>query len=280
MLRGFYSAPEEWDLVVLDFDLSWHRGAQEKSVVHTPAVACYLAPEQVKRSTKTSTRHAAVDSFGFGMTLYFMMSGVEPVAEQHLHRDWKEKTEAACLRWKCECWQSLPIRFARLLMNCTRDAQAQRWDMSQVEGELTRLREAYMRPSSVESAELLAEEIAFRSSESKMYDWDPGKLCAQSHLPTGVQFSVSGDESDRLVRLSAKRLDTRDHEYRKVKKWLDKNAPAIRDALKGCGWKIEQYDHGGSRISIEASLRVSDARSRLDEVVRCVDGVREKLRLE
>ena len=34
MLRGFYSDPQYWEVVVLDFDLSWHRGALEKSVTH------------------------------------------------------------------------------------------------------------------------------------------------------------------------------------------------------------------------------------------------------
>lgn len=33
MLRGFYTDPYDWDVVVLDFDLSWHKGADRKSVV-------------------------------------------------------------------------------------------------------------------------------------------------------------------------------------------------------------------------------------------------------
>ena len=48
MLRGFYSDPDKWDVVVLDFDLSWHRGALEKSVIHGSAMLGYLAPEQIQ----------------------------------------------------------------------------------------------------------------------------------------------------------------------------------------------------------------------------------------
>lgn len=67
MLRGFYSNPDKWDVVVLDFDLSWHRGALERSVIHGSAMLGYLAPEQIQTIPYVSTRHAAVDSFGMGM---------------------------------------------------------------------------------------------------------------------------------------------------------------------------------------------------------------------
>ena len=79
MLRGFYSNPDEWDVVVLDFDLSWHRGALERSVIHGSTTFGYLAPEQIHEIDGVSTRHAAVDSFGIGMVLFFMLSGRNPV---------------------------------------------------------------------------------------------------------------------------------------------------------------------------------------------------------
>ena len=70
MFDGFYSRPDAWEVVVLDFDLSWHMGALERSVVHG-ALTGYLAPEQIDATPGCSTRHAAVDSFGVGMTLYY-----------------------------------------------------------------------------------------------------------------------------------------------------------------------------------------------------------------
>ena len=42
MLRGFYSDPNGWDVVVLDFDLSWHRGALDKSVAYGSTTFGYL----------------------------------------------------------------------------------------------------------------------------------------------------------------------------------------------------------------------------------------------
>ena len=108
MLKGFYGRPDEWRVVVLDFDLSWHQGALEQSVIHG-AVAGYLAPEQIQAIPGASTRHAAVDSFGVGMTLYFMIAGTDPLPAQHLHRDWEKDGAGGCFG-SCQHELDLPTR--------------------------------------------------------------------------------------------------------------------------------------------------------------------------
>ena len=115
MIRGFYSDPQNWDVVVLDFDLSWHRGALEKSVIYGSARLGYLAPEQIEDIPGVSTRHAAVDSFGLGMVLFFMLSGRDPVPEEHRHTDWADKLTRAAASKPCQQWVSTPTRFARLI---------------------------------------------------------------------------------------------------------------------------------------------------------------------
>ena len=162
MLEGFYSCPNDWRVVVLDFDLSWHQGALEQSVVHG-ALFGYLAPEQIQATPGISTRHAAVDSFGLGMTLYFMITGRDPLPEQHRHYDWKTTVQQAALGRGKTSWISLPYRYARLIIKATENSQAKRWDMSQIKDELERLIDASLNPTEVVSAELLAEEIAARS---------------------------------------------------------------------------------------------------------------------
>ena len=139
MLEGFYLDRDDWQVVVLDFDLSWHRGAEEKSVVHGSSMAGYLAPEQIQAQSGVSTRHATVDSFGFGMTLYFLISGQDPLPAQHRHHNWENSVTDSAHTHRCTSWRSLPQRFARLIINCTRDRQSERWDMTQVQGELQRL---------------------------------------------------------------------------------------------------------------------------------------------
>ena len=150
MLRGFYTESQNWDVVVLDFDLSWHKGALERSVTHGSALLGYLAPEQIQDLPGISTRHAAVDSFGLGMVLFFMLSGEDPVPDQHQHGDWADTLDGAASQRPCDQWVSTPKRFARLIESATLHGQSERWDMTQIQAELQRLREAVLYPESTE----------------------------------------------------------------------------------------------------------------------------------
>ena len=130
MLKDYYTQPENWEVVVLDFDLSWHRGATERSVVHGSALLGYLAPEQIQRVRGVSTRHAAVDSFGLGMTLFFLVSGRHPIPTEHRHSSWAESVYQACGAISTKSWNSVRKRFGRLIINTTRDLQVERWDLA------------------------------------------------------------------------------------------------------------------------------------------------------
>jgi eukaryotic-like serine/threonine-protein kinase len=144
MLRDFYSGPEIAEVVLLDFDLSWHLDAAELSVQPNTG---YAAPEQIKRSKNETTRSALVDSFGLGMTLYFLLSSQEPMLAQHKHTEWDKTLKDAARNKPCSQWKSLPMRFARLIGLATADRQHERWDMAQIAGELERLKEAVADPA-------------------------------------------------------------------------------------------------------------------------------------
>ncbi len=195
MLDRFYSQPDAWQVVVLDFDLSWHLGALEKSVIHNTPTG-YLAPEQIQKTPGASTRNAAVDSFGVGMTLYFMLTGRDPLPVQHRHPDWETTVLTPAQGLDSQGWQSLPFRYTRLIMKATDEHQAKRWDLSQIRDELQRLHSAFLQPSAVVSAELLAEEVAARSN--RQYVWDDDQVSATMHLPSGLESPSGMGETPRL----------------------------------------------------------------------------------
>jgi eukaryotic-like serine/threonine-protein kinase len=173
MLKNFFISPESWELVVLDFDLSWHRDASEGSLNLSRSMNGYLAPEQIDLSRKKLTRNALVDSFGVGMTLFYLATGQHPITSQHLHIDWSDKLKQNTIAKTCEEWHSLPRRFARLIYLATKDKQSDRWDMTQIQGELLRLTESLGGSEKVVSAELFAEEVACRSCHQVgEYTWD------------------------------------------------------------------------------------------------------------
>ncbi|WP_428562891.1 MAG: protein kinase domain-containing protein [Solidesulfovibrio sp. DCME] len=215
MLRDYYTDPDHLDVVVLDFDLSWHKGSTELSVIHGSSSLGFLAPEQIQSIKGVSTRHAAVDSFGLGMTFYYMISGINPIPDQHKHKDWEETLISASKAKPTDEWTSIGNRFARLILNATQDKQYQRWDVNQISLELQRLTLALNDGFKINSAELIAEELLARSNFSNRYKWNTDQCCPFVASQTGLIISLIPNEADKTISLKVNRT-RQEYQNRKV----------------------------------------------------------------
>ena len=278
MLRRFYTKPEDWDVVVLDFDLSWHRGALERSVVHGSTTFGYLAPEQIQDLQGVSTRHAAVDSFGIGMVLFFMMSGRNPIPDEHKHTDWKDTLNQAATTLPSIHWHSIPSRYARLIDNATQDKQATRWDMTQIQAELRRLYEAACDPRSIQSTELIAEEIAARCDYSTDYVWNDNTLSAVKDSPSGVRLIVRGDESQSKIIVELSWGDPGVQGRTHLAKWITTKMEVVRDILDSSGWSIDVSRSKYAHIYVSAAMHANIALINLDRTAKSLDRALNQLR--
>ncbi|MEW6079733.1 MAG: SIR2 family protein [Thermodesulfobacteriota bacterium] len=142
ILRDGYNKGDPIDVVVLDFDLSWHKGASDLSVVHGARAQGYAAPEQTATGMKAgvSTRHTAVDTFGYGMLAYFLFVGDDPRPnEQNFHKFKEHVRDSIRTRFSCN-WRCLPSYLARTVEGCTRDKQQSRLPFTSA---IEAFREAY-----------------------------------------------------------------------------------------------------------------------------------------
>lgn len=248
MLKDYYRDPAVPQVAILDFDLSWHMGSQELTVVNRSSMSGFLAPEQVIPESGMSTRNAAVDSFGLGMTLFYLRSGIEPQFRQHRDKNWENDLQKAILRYACPEWHSVPMRFARLILNCTQHEQARRWDMGQIEGELEQLRECLLNPNNVVSTELLLEELVQRVVEIGGYPrylWDADKVRALVDIGDGIELTVTANESERNVVVGVEWSSQGTRKYEAVRKYLKPALDKAISTLKSKGWFIlpSTYKH-------------------------------------
>jgi hypothetical protein len=271
MLKGFYSSPGSWSVAVLDFDLSWHRGALEQSVLHTTSAVGYLAPEQFQDIPGTSTRNAAVDSFGLGMTLYFLCAGRDPLPDQHRHRDWEVEVRAAATRIQHSQWRSLAERFARLVIASTRDRQSERWDFAEICGELKRLLQVAEAPDAVDSAELLAEEVAATAKAMVGYEWNGDRASAHLALPTGLSVTVTGDEAKQCLRLAVDWRSTGIEDRRRVGKTIDRACRRAVERLRAGGWKTQPHDLAVRSLHLEAEIGTDEVMHNIERTSSAVD---------
>lgn len=279
MLKEDYNNPDSFEVVVLDFDLSWHLGATEKSMILDSATG-YLAPEQLQAIPSVSTRHASVDSFAMGMTLFFIVSGRDPVPAEHAHSNWQSTVKDACLTRASKEWASVPTRYGRAILSCTKAHQGERWDMRQIEGELERLKLAFENPTDVMSAELLAEEVIARTSYGKDYKWKDESLCAQVILPSGLELSLVGDESVGRVILDIGWTGGGQHPHKRLGDLLPPAGRRVQEMLKAHSWRVEGGISWRQAVHLTASMSIHTVRGNITKVVRSIDRAGEELRFE
>ena len=279
MLEGFYQDADDYNVVVLDFDLSWYKGSFEKSVIHGSTMVGYLAPEQIQATKGVSTRNTAVDSFGLGMTLFFMCSGRDPIPEEHLHYNWLSTLyDATNNIHKCS-WNSLPNRVTRLIYKATQQNQSDRWDMSQIEGELLRLLSAVENPDSVESAELLAEELAASCPFMNDYDWDDNRLLAKKGTASGIEVNIIGEETTREIQIELIWGLPGVHGHGEgVGKWIPERMDKAVDILRKAGWEIAASDKKWAQVQIQASIGTKKAMALFGIITESVQRATDTLR--
>ncbi len=274
MLSDYYTSAEI-KVVVLDFDLSWHMGATEASISHENSANPYLAPEQIDVNRKVSTRSAAVDSFGIGMTLYYMRSAKDPLPGQYRHRDWIIDVNNTICAYPCKQWVSLPLRFARLIQKCTLENQSARLDVTQIRSELIRLCDALRNSACIHSSEMIAEEVLARAARSagmdNLYMWDENSSSGSMHFISGTTLSVAGDEQTRSVLFKIEWINKGNSQYQNIRKYMPDIFNKILSVCRGSGWDNAKYD----RLALEEfrcsfSKASNDAAKELD---RLADGV-------
>jgi eukaryotic-like serine/threonine-protein kinase len=250
MLRGLYT-PEDREVAVLDFDLSWHVGAIGNTIApHVMQAMGYLSPEQRGVTRGMTTRSATVDTFGLCMTLYHLLTGMHPGLGEQRESDWERIVYSRLPSAGLGDWVSLRRRAARLIASGTDSEQVRRPDMGEMEFELSRIHQCLSNPEKVRSAELICERIFFDAFGGD-YDWNDDESTASRRLASGTEFLVRSLEDDSIIELVIT-FAAQGHETRRnVAKYLTKACDQAKRLLRENGWRIvvDQVGPNSARVS-------------------------------
>jgi len=252
MLENLY-ADGKINIKVLDFDLSWHQDAEGRTIALNPGINGYLAPEQLSSASNSSTRHAGVDTYGVGMTLFFLCAQRDPSPGESLRVSWPITVSEAVKRHKSDRWHSLPSRFARMILVSTREKQSDRWDLSQLELELERLIVAEKSPETLRPLpDMLAEELAVRALPHDTYVWNENTFTAEFRMINGSRVFLTGAPFDDCVEASLEWLDTGNADRRNIGKFVAARKEQAVTALEKSGWNIRSANADSSQTQITA----------------------------
>lgn len=281
MLSDLWADAENYKVVVLDFDLSWHRESTGYSIAIAHSVNGFLAPE-LAGDGQFSTRNALVDSYGIGMTMFYMVTGRAPLFSESKYADWDAKLQKEIASQRCTEWKSLSARWARIVFWATRPHQPTRWDVSRILGALAQLRLALSNALQVTSAELFAEELLARCREgSRLYTWDVDKLCGSFELRTGFTLSISGDESKKTITFTCDWMNTGDRKFENVRKYLGPAVARVEQALRIGGWQVMMKHAATDSIRLSADISVVKLQraNGINDAAKAIDITIESLKL-
>jgi len=280
MLQSGWLNYADWQLVVLDFDLSTYRGARQKSVLAKESALGFLAPEQLEvEHSPYSTRNAAVDSFGVGMTLFFLCGGVEPEAYAQRRPDFERVVADAVSKPGNTSWLSLPRRFARVILAASRDQQPRRWDLAQILLELQRLQQVHLGSHDVIDTDLLCEEVAARCSAiATIYEWNADDDSVAVQRPSGLSLQMHGPRDENQITLIITWAATGVEERGSITKYLPERLQRCAGALRSGPWENVRSEQRKMDIVLTAVLTARVGRRRLDDAATSLSEAVEALR--
>lgn len=257
------------EVVVLDFDLSWHKGAEDYSIMHSPALG-YLAPEQRRKKPGIFTRSTLVDSYGFGMTLYFVCTKSDPIPDQHLLPNWGDELILKICQQPCHEWKSLPKRIGRLIQGCTKEEQARRLDFSQINGELESLLSGIDDHSNISSLSIVIEELATRCEYFRGYTWDSLTSSASLIITDSLTYKLTAEIPDRAIRLDINWRNAGTQDWGQIEKLLNTGVPKMMDKLKKSGWSAKMSKETRS-FTVLARIGMIDALTDIQNIATALD---------
>ncbi len=258
MLRGWYPNAEDdvWSVTILDFDLSWHRDAIEKSVYVGMVPHGYAAPEQLQPLGPVSSRNALVDSFGIGMTLFYVFSESHPpILGTRREDEWIESVrDKVGRRVGRGQWVSFGTRLSRLILRATSFKQEARSACGDILSELMSLSKINEGNIDGLRMEYWADEILARAFGSDGYEWNEAMLEGRRDLGNANDIKVSADELARTVSVQIYWVSTGNQSRKGLGKQLSDALARCVLQLSTAGWKVLGKTAAGQTLSIKAQI--------------------------
>ncbi|WP_139305652.1 protein kinase domain-containing protein [Magnetospirillum fulvum] len=273
----------ERNVVVLDFDLSWHnRGKDYKISENMTTMLGYLAPEQFTDSPSANRKAAEVDVYGLGMTLFYIISGRHPQANERTAATWNTALASISRNRFQTNWHSLGSRLSKLISDATLPDQKKRLDIASFQDRLKLIEMASKWPEcNVVDVGFWIEEIAARSFGVDNISWDDDNIVAKLSPLPNWSISLQGREVARgaHIFLSVDYADVGVSQFRKITKYGPNKLSEIKRTLSSAGWKIneERTEYASYSARIFATIDVDLAISNVKNVCTALMALREKI---
>ena len=284
MLQDFYyeNSEDAIPVVILDFDLSWHKGAKELTVALGAMSQGFMAPEQVEENERYK-RNTAVDVYSIGMLSYYVLTCINPAPYQHRFTLYEEELIKYIKKNYRTHWKCLPTFLAEVIKKATLHDPAER---SSLEGFIFNMKAALNMVISNEISNthaLLLRELAYQiddSGEVKVDDFGRKLILTQLALGKEVKLELKQQRADIVVWVQIKKV-RQGHDERNPKYLESSKSKALAKVNTGIFQeKRGEIELSAVRISMTARLPSMISLKMVCDMAKNIQDVRAQLELK
>lgn len=285
MLKDFYFEDDscEFKVVILDFDLSWHKGATELTVALGAMSQGFMAPEQLEED-ENFTRNTAVDVYSIGMISYYVLTGKNPSPYQHRFSYFEEElVKDISNNYKTE-WKCLASFLAETIVKATLQEPSKRLSL-----------EAYIANVKIALAMVLSDEIenthplflrelaaCIGESDLEILKYGRVVLSKTNMLGKSVRLELKQRNKDVLVEVEIKKLRKGDENRNNTAKYLENAKNKALSLVKNDLFYYSVGEVGISEVTVKLAGKLPNMinHSRIVQMAENIRGIRTKMELQ
>lgn len=285
MLKDFYFEDEssEIKVVILDFDLSWHKGATELTVALGAMSQGFMAPEQVEENEKF-TRNTAVDMYSIGMISYYILTGKNPAPYQHRFSHFEtELIKDIEYNYKTE-WKCLASFLAETIVKTTLQEPTKRLPLEAYISNIKIALDMVLSDEIVNTHPLLLRELASCIDENDLEILEYGRVVfvKTNSLGKSVRLELKQRNKDVLIEVEIKKLRKGDENRNNTAKYLENAKNKALSVVKNDLFYYKGGEVGISEVTVKLACKLPNIVHHLmiSQMAENIREIRTKMELQ
>jgi serine/threonine protein kinase len=287
ILENFYYE-EEYEPIkvkILDFDLSWHKGATELTIALGAMSQGFMAPEQANENFHDGcSRNTGVDVFSIGMLTYYIMMNENPAPNRHQFRYYKDDiVEYIQSNYRFK-WICLSNYIAETIANATRHKQNQRISLDTFIRNIQIARNMIINDSIPNTHPLLLNEIAIKVDNQAtitVSEFGRNVTLNSTSLAKKIDFKLIQKGNNVILEIIIEKLRREFDERQNLEKYLvtakDKAISKVdKSIISTCKGEVLM---SAIKLHLTAILEPFVSLKYIDNIAKNIQSVRSELEI-
>ena len=277
MLRNFYTDDDQLDVVILDFDLSWHKGATELTVALGAMSQGFMAPEQVEENEKY-TRKTAVDVYSIGMISYYVLTEKNPAPYQHRFQNFRnDLTQDISVKYKTK-WMCLSRYLADTIIRATIHDPLERLSLDAYLSNMETALDMILSDEIPNTHPLLLQELAVQIDKNAECKFSKHGRSADIRMqPLGKSILLELNETDNhdvVIQAEIKTLRKGDENRSRTGRYLLSAKNKALSVVDSTLFYKKDGDIGVSEVTVHLTAKLASVIEH-KHIVKMADNIRE-----